>query len=95
MVFVPTSIDRVPVWPAASRTRWSRSPNESPEPTGLVRVLNRKWYVDELYDAIIVRPVLSTSRALWKVIDQGIIDGTVNGLGRASRMIARLISRAL
>jgi len=61
--------------------------HEAAEPTGLTRVLNRKWYVDELYDAIIVRPILATSRALWRVIDQGIIDGVVNGVGNLSRMI--------
>lgn len=64
-----------------------RPATESAEPAGLWRVLNQKWYVDELYDAVIVRPVLSASRALWKFVDQGLIDGAVNGLGRASRLV--------
>lgn len=60
---------------------------ESPEPTGLKKVLYRKWYVDEIYDAVVVRPIVAASRWLWKVVDQGLIDGAVNGLGRASRGI--------
>ncbi|MGH7506761.1 MAG: NADH-quinone oxidoreductase subunit L, partial [Longimicrobiales bacterium] len=57
---------------------------ESPEPTGFARVLYDKWYVDELYDTIIVRPVLALSRAFWRFIDQGLIDGIVNGAGYSS-----------
>ena len=58
---------------------------ESAEPTGLRGVLYRKWYVDELYDAIIVRPVVGASRALWRWVDQGLIDGVlVNGAARLS-----------
>ncbi|HUP88790.1 MAG TPA: hypothetical protein VM100_05560, partial [Longimicrobiales bacterium] len=52
---------------------------ESPEPTGFSRVLYNKWYVDEIYDAIIVRPLLKVSRLAWRYIDQGLIDGIVNG----------------
>ena len=40
--------------------------------TGLGRLLWKKWYVDELYDAAIVRPLTWLSREiLWKRIDQG------------------------
>jgi NADH-quinone oxidoreductase subunit L len=75
---------------AASRLVGSRAyqpAHDSPEPAGLWRVLNRKWYVDELYDAIVVRPILATSRALWKFIDDALIDGAVNGIGHASRLV--------
>jgi len=47
----------------------------------LSRLLERKYYVDELYGATIVRPLESMAKGLWKVADQGIIDGTVNGTG--------------
>ncbi len=48
---------------------------------GLQRVLLNKWYVDELYDAVVVRPVVWLSRTvLWRVFDKGVIDGAlVNG----------------
>ena len=45
-----------------------------------------KYYVDELYAAVIVRPLVWISdKILWHVVDDGVIDGTVNGVGRASR----------
>jgi NADH-quinone oxidoreductase subunit L len=58
---------------------------ESPADTGFARVLNRKWYVDELYDTIVVRPLKAASRFCWKVIDAGVIDGIANGLGYLAR----------
>jgi len=48
----------------------------------LHRLLLNKYYVDEMYDAAIVRPIQRLSeRVLWKGIDAGVIDGTVNGAG--------------
>jgi NADH-quinone oxidoreductase subunit L len=45
-----------------------------------------KYYVDELYNAVIVQPLLWIStNVLWHVVDEGVIDGTVNGVGRVSR----------
>ena len=45
-------------------------------------IMLNKYYVDELYQAIIVLPVVRGSREfLWKVVDAGIIDGAVNGVG--------------
>ncbi|MGI8782477.1 MAG: NADH-quinone oxidoreductase subunit L [Acidobacteriota bacterium] len=47
----------------------------------LYTFLKNKWYVDEAYDAVIVRPVVDISRGvLWKIVDAGAIDGAVNGL---------------
>jgi NADH-quinone oxidoreductase subunit L len=61
---------------------------EAREDTGLALVLNRKYYVDELYDAVIVRPVAWLSRVvLWKGVDQGVVDGVgVNGAAWVSRL---------
>ena len=47
---------------------------------GVYRFLLNKWYFDELYDAIIVRPLLALSRGLWQVGDATIIDGIPNGV---------------
>jgi NADH-quinone oxidoreductase subunit L len=47
----------------------------------LHRVLEHKYYVDEIYDETVVQPVLITSeRVLWKGLDVHIIDGAVNGV---------------
>jgi NADH-quinone oxidoreductase subunit L len=50
---------------------------------GLHRLLLRKYYVDEAYDAVIVNPIATGSKQiLWRGIDVGVIDGAVNGAGR-------------
>ena len=43
-------------------------------------VLNKYW-VDELYDAIAVRPVYEASVGLWRFWDTKVVDGIVNGVG--------------
>jgi len=67
----------------------------APPETGLGRILYHKWYIDELYDAVIVRPILWFSRVvLWRIIDVGIIDGAgVNGAAATSRILGWLTSR--
>ena len=66
---------------------------ESAEPRGFARVLYNKWYVDEFYDAVIVRPILALSRGMARFIDQLLIDGAVNGAGFASRAFGWVGSR--
>jgi NADH-quinone oxidoreductase subunit L len=68
---------------------------EAPADTGLARLLYRKYYVDEIYDALIVRPLVWLSRAvLWKTVDQGVVDGAaVNGTAKVSRGLGWLGSR--
>lgn len=53
--------------------------------TGLSKVLENKWYVDELYDAIIVRPLNSLSVIFDRVVEKMGIDGVVNGVGKTVR----------
>ena len=60
---------------------------EAVAPTGFARVLHDKWYVDELYDRMIVRPSLALWRACWRIVDAGLIDGAVNGVGRGARLL--------
>ncbi|UOQ54712.1 NADH-quinone oxidoreductase subunit L [Hymenobacter cellulosivorans] len=43
-----------------------------------------KYYIDELYDGIFVRPVMSLSKGLYRYVEQGIIDPIVNGFGRVT-----------
>ncbi len=48
----------------------------------LQNCLSNKWYVDELYDAIIVKPLRSISVFFNNVIEKTGIDGLVNGVGK-------------
>jgi NADH-quinone oxidoreductase subunit L len=56
--------------------------------TGVHKLLYNKYYVDEIYDALIVTPLVWLSRnILWKVVDVGMIDGTVNGIAHGASAI--------
>jgi NADH-quinone oxidoreductase subunit L len=53
---------------------------------GIYMMVLHKYYVDEGYGAIFVKPLLALSTVvLWRGVDQGVIDGLVNGAGTASR----------
>jgi NADH-quinone oxidoreductase subunit L len=51
----------------------------------IYRLLLNKYYVDELYDIVFVRPYRALARGLWHVGDEGIIDG----IPRGGALIAR------
>ena len=58
------------------------------------RVLLGKYYVDEAYDAAIVQPVKTLSTGgLWKGVDAGLIDGTVNGVGLVVSAVSGVLRR--
>ena len=46
-------------------------------------VLENKWYVDELYEAIIIKPVRAIANFFNEVVEKKGIDGFVNGIGKA------------
>ena len=50
-----------------------------------------KFYVDEIYDNVIVKPIVSGSQALYLWVDNLIVDGTVNGLGRLAMFTSGLL----
>jgi len=59
---------------------------------GFYTLVFNKYYVDEIYNAVVVRPLLAISRVvLWKGVDAGLIDGTVNGVGSRSRGIGGIL----
>jgi NADH-quinone oxidoreductase subunit L len=60
---------------------------EATEPTGLAGVLYNKWYVDELYDRVIVLPLLALWRGCWRIVDAGLIDGSINSLAAGTRAV--------
>jgi NADH-quinone oxidoreductase subunit L len=55
------------------------------------RLLENKYYVDEIYDAALIRPIESGSReGLWKIFDVGVIDGLLHSIGEAVTEAGRL-----
>jgi NADH-quinone oxidoreductase subunit L len=56
------------------------------------RLIYNKYFVDEIYDAALVKPVVAVSRVvLWRSVDAGLIDGAVNGIGSQSQGIGGLL----
>ncbi len=54
-------------------------------------VLENKYYVDEIYDAALIRPIEAGSReGLWKIFDVGVIDGLLHLIGDAVTETGRL-----
>jgi NADH-quinone oxidoreductase subunit L len=70
-------------------------PERSPQETGFAKLLLEKYRVDELYDRLIVRPLLWFSRVvLWKGVDAGVIDTAgVNGSAALARGLGWIGSR--
>jgi NADH-quinone oxidoreductase subunit L len=62
--------------------------------SGPYKLLLNKYYVDELYDAVIVHPIVRLSTlALWKGADAALIDGAVNGVGETVRGASSVLRR--
>jgi len=54
--------------------------------------LYNKYFVDEIYDATIVKPLVGGSRwVLWKGADAGLIDGSVNGVGTLAQKVGGVL----
>ena len=62
--------------------------------SGLYKLIYNKYFVDEIYGAVVVNPLVSGSRAvLWKGVDVAVIDGSVNGVGTQARGIGSVLKR--
>jgi NADH-quinone oxidoreductase subunit L len=63
--------------------------------SGPYRLLSGKYFVDEIYRALIVHPLVWISEnVLWHVVDERAIDGTVNGVATVSRETGDRLRRA-
>jgi NADH-quinone oxidoreductase subunit L len=69
---------------AAIGFAWARYRNYREEHNGAFgKVLANKWYVDELYDSVFVKPLNGLSRFSSNVVERSGIDALVNGVGKA------------
>ena len=58
----------------------------------LPRLLENKYYVDEIYNATIINPIKVGSReGLWKLFDVGVIDGFLHSLGDAVKETGKAV----
>ena len=70
----------VMIWLAVNKYKKYQQTGEAN--TGISKVLENKWYVDELYNAIIVNPLNALSGFLKNIVEKSGIDGLVNGVGK-------------
>jgi NADH-quinone oxidoreductase subunit L len=61
------------------------------ENAGIGKVLENKWYIDELYDNIIVKPLDAIASFFKNVFEKNIVDGAVNGVGRVIQYSSRQV----
>lgn len=60
---------------------------------GMAKVLYHKYYIDEIYEAIVVKPLVGISNWLSSIIDKEVIDGMVNGTGFLFTHLSSLIRK--
>lgn len=73
-----TAVSLIAIFIAWSRYKVYREEKETP----LTKTLENKWYVDELYNGIIVSPLNKFGAFVNRFIEKDTIDGLVNGVGR-------------
>lgn len=59
--------------------------------SGLLKIVHRKFYIDELYHFLIVRPTQWISELLYKVVDKLLVDGVVQASGRLSLLASDVV----
>jgi NADH-quinone oxidoreductase subunit L len=57
----------------------------------IYRLFYNKWYFDEIYQALIVNPIVTISRFLWKGFDANVIDFIVNAFGHTARFLGQIL----
>ena len=97
LIAAAVAIALVGMFAAWSLLPWERlvPARQAPTERGIGRLLWKRYYVDEIYDRVLVRPIVWMSRRiLWRFVDQGAIDGGgVNGVARLSQVLGWLGSR--
>jgi NADH-quinone oxidoreductase subunit L len=75
-------------------TTWSDLPAYCARVFAPITALSRgKFFFDEVYDVLIVRPLKSASSALWSIVDQGIVDLLVVMIAKSVDAFGFLCSR--
>jgi len=70
--------------------RFRRKP-DSQEASGAGKIVANKWYVDELYNAVIIKPANALAKFLSRTIEKNGIDWAVNGVGRLLQYSSRQV----
>jgi NADH-quinone oxidoreductase subunit L len=92
VLVIPTALAAVSAAAAfliyARRPEVARAIAERPLFRPLRRALEEKYGVDRAYERAFVEPLKTGAAALWEWVDVAVIDGTVNGVGRAASRVS-------
>jgi NADH-quinone oxidoreductase subunit L len=61
--------------------------------TGIRKLIYNKYYVDELYEMVITKPLDILSEVFYKFLDLQVVDGIVNGVGSAVTGFSTLVRK--
>ncbi len=53
----------------------------------IYQLIDNKYYIDEIYEKIFIRPVAALGRLSWD-FDAGVVDAIVNGVGRLTQVLS-------
>ncbi len=79
MAIATVLIIAVVIW---AWTKYGKYKPSAEEESGFGKVLQNKWYVDEAYNAAVVKPLNGVAGFFKNVVEKSGIDGLVNGTGR-------------
>jgi len=68
-------------------------PAKEGEESGLGKVVYHKYYIDEIYNTVFVKPVMLFSQLFHDVIDRTVVDGIVNRSGKLSLMVGAQVRK--
>jgi len=57
----------------------------------IYKLFYNKWYFDEIYQALIINPIVTISKFLWKGFDVNVIDFIVNAFGHVARFLGQIL----
>jgi NADH-quinone oxidoreductase subunit L len=66
---------------------------EDDQLTGIQKWMNNKFYIDELYQSVVQKPIEAISNLGYNIIDRGIIDGSVNFIGKSVEVAGNALRR--
>ena len=77
---------------------YGRNPLKAGEPDPMVKILGpvhttlkNRYYIDEVYDNVLIKPSQAIARVTGDFIDRGIIDGILHTIGRGSRWLGDVL----
>jgi NADH-quinone oxidoreductase subunit L len=68
--------------------------DEDEELSPIHQLVYKKYWVDELYENVFTKPLNAISEGLYKLVDNQIVDGIVNGIGSLVRWVSQVIRLA-